>query len=112
MSSAFTYSEKVPTKEQLKMLSNRGKENVKNNKTFVYFNKYNQFKKDAIANLQYAKDTVFITGETQISLNEYDKKDKKECQMYKEFTERFNNEKITNVELFYKDCEMFFDWSK
>lgn len=113
MSFLFTFSEQVPSKEELKMLSEKGKENVKNGKTATYFRKYNQFKKDAINNLQYSRDTVFITGETHVELNEYTSSDKEECSMYKEFAQRFNKEKITNVELSFndKDCKSYFDWS-
>lgn len=113
MSYLFTFSEEVPSKEELKILSKKGKENVKNGKTATYFCKYNKFKKDAIDNLQYARETVFVTGETKIELNEYNSTNKEECSMYKEFTQRFNKEKITNVELFFnnEECKSYFDWS-
>jgi hypothetical protein len=113
MSFLFTYIEVVPSKEELIMLSKKGKENVQNGKTLEYFRRYNQFKKDAISNLQYARETVFATGETKVYLNEYKSSKKEECDMFKDFVQRFNKEKITNVELFFKpsECESYFDWS-
>jgi len=114
MSYLFTFSEEVPSKQELKVLSEKGKENVKNGKTITYFRKYNQFKKDAITNLQYARETVFITGETTIEINEHTSMDKEKCKMYKEFSERFNKEKITDIKLFFnkEECKSYFDWSK
>ena len=103
----LTFNEEVPTKEEMNLLSKKGQENIKKGKTLEYFKKYNQFKRDAISNLQYARDTVFITGETKQYLNEYNDKD---CQQLEEFVKRFNKEKITNIPLFNKDCQAYFDW--
>lgn len=108
MSFHFTFNEEVPSKEEMKMLTKKAQENIKKGKTLEYFKKYNQFKRDAISNLQYARDTVFITGETKQYLNEYNNKD---CQQLEEFVKRFNKEKITNISLFYKDCQSYFDWN-
>ena len=107
MSFLFTFNEEVPSKEEMILLTKKGQENIKRGRTLEYFRKYNQFKKDAIGNLQYARDTVFVTGETKQYLNEYSNKD---CHQLEEFVERFNKEKITNISLFYKDCQSYFDW--
>lgn len=109
----FDYNDSVPQKEYLQHLTKLGVKNKKDNKDLQYFKDYNKFKQNAISNLNYAKDTVFITGEHTQYLNEYTHKDAKKCELYIDFMKRFNKEKITDVQLFYKyenNCEFYFNW--
>lgn len=103
-------SSKIPTKEYLQRMSKVGEEYVKMARESKLLEEYNDFKKAATSSLIEAANTVHLTGyttKTVLQSNRY-------CNIYQQFTDKFNQEKITNVELRYTSqkpsCNVYFAW--